>query len=229
MQLFLDSGDEQEIAHWMATGVVDGVTTNPTILLRQRWPDLQRGVDRLARLIAPRPLSVEVYASEPDEMIVQGNRFAAWADNVVVKIPAIGGDGTSYLEVVHVLEAHGVRVNCTACLSFCQGVLAAKAGATYVSLLAGRIDDEGGDGSETVTRFSSWLARWQMPTQVIVGSVRSPRDFQACASAGAHAITVPASVLARLIDHRYSRATAAQFTSDGQEAFGLSVVETGAR
>jgi transaldolase len=229
MQLFLDSGDEQEVAHWMATGVIDGVTTNPSILLRQRWPDLQRGVDRLAKLIAPRPLSVEVYASEADEMIEQANRFAAWADNVVVKIPVIGDDGTSYLEVVHILETHGVRVNCTCCLSFCQGVLAAKAGATYVSLLAGRIEDEGGDGPETVGRLCSWLSAWRMPTQVIVGSVRSPRDFLACAQAGAHAITVPPSVLDKLIDHRYSRATAAQFTSDGQEAFGRSVVETGAR
>jgi transaldolase len=162
-------------------------------------------------------------------MIEQGERFAGWADNVVVKIPAIGGDGTSYLNVVHVLESHGVRVNCTACLSFCQGVLAAKAGATYVSLLAGRIDDEGGDGSEIVGRFCSWLSGWQMPTQVIVGSVRSPRDFQASAYAGAHAITVSASVLARMGDHRYSRATAEQFTSDGQKAFGRSVVESGAR
>jgi transaldolase len=131
--------------------------------------------------------------------------------------------------VVHILETHGVRVNCTCCLSFCQGVLAAKAGATYVSLLAGRIEDEGGDGPETVGRLCSWLSAWRMPTQVIVGSVRSPRDFLACAQAGAHAITVPASVLDKLIDHRYSRTTAAQFTSDGQEAFGRSVVETGAR
>jgi transaldolase len=229
MQLFLDSADEQEIAHWLATGVIDGVTTNPTILLRQRWPDLRRGVERLARLIAPRPLSVEVYACEPEEMIEQGTCFARWADNVVVKIPVIGGDGTSYLEVVHVLEDHGVRVNCTACLSFCQGVLAAKAGATFVSLLAGRIEDEGGDGPATVGQLCSWLSAWRMPARVIVGSVRSPRDFLACAQAGAHAITVPAAVLAKVIDHRYSRATAAQFTTDGQQAFGRSVVESGAR
>jgi transaldolase len=229
MELFLDSADEREIMRWAATGVIDGVTTNPTILLRQRWPDLRRGVDRLARLIAPRPLSVEVYATQPDEMIEQGNRFAAWAENVVVKVPAIGADGTSYLNVVHDLETHGVRVNCTACLSFCQGVLAAKAGATYVSLLTGRIDDEGGDGPHTIGQLGAWLSAWRMPTRVIVASVRSPRDFQACAQAGAHVITAPPTVLAKLIDHRYSRATAAQFTTDGQAAFGNSFVESAVR
>jgi transaldolase len=229
MQLFLDSADEGEVAQWLTTGVIDGVTTNPTILRRERWPDLRSGVQSLARLIAPRPLSVEVYATGLDEMIEQGVRFAGWAENVVVKVPAIGGDGTSYLDVVHALQTRGVRVNCTACLSFCQGVLAAKAGATYVSVLTGRIDDEGGDGPRTVGELCSWLSAWRMPTRVIVGSVRCPRDFQACARAGAHVITAPTAVLGKLIDHRYSRATAEQFTVDGRAAFERSVVTVGVR
>jgi transaldolase len=219
MQLFLDTADEQQIMHWLGSGVVDGVTTNPTILRSQRWPDLCQGVCRLARLIAPFPLSVEVYSADADEMLEQSTRFASWADNVVVKIPVIGEHGGHYLDVVHTLESQGVRVNCTACLSYGQGLLAAKAGATYVSLLAGRIEDEGGDGVAVVHQLCSFLDNWQLATRVIVGSVRAPRDLQAYAQAGAHIITVSPSVLGKMVDHRYSRATVAQFTRDGREAF----------
>jgi transaldolase len=218
MQLFLDTADEHEIEHWLETGVIDGVTTNPTILLDKGWSDPAAGIRRIARLIAPRPVSVEVWAVQPDEMIEQAGRLASWADNVVVKIPVIGENGRPYLDVVHTLESHGVRVNCTACLSFCQGLLASKAGATYVSLLSGRIDDEGGNGPDTVGRLSHWLDESGSDSRVIVGSVRCPRDFQSSAQAGAHIITVPPAILTKIVDHRYSRETAAQFTRDGVSA-----------
>jgi transaldolase len=223
VQLFLDSGDETHIRRWSATGAIDGVTTNPTILLAQGWRDLREGVQRVTRAAAPRPVSVEVYASEPADMLEQAHRFASWADNVVVKIPVLAPDGRHLLDVVHTLEGAGVRVNCTACFSFGQGMLAAKAGASYVSLLSGRIDDEGGDGPATVGALCSWLDRWQLPTRVIVGSARCPRDVQAAAVAGAHVVTVAPAVLAKVADHRFSRATSAQFTLDGQAAFATPV------
>ncbi|TDD96797.1 transaldolase family protein [Actinomadura rubrisoli] len=227
MQIFIDTADELEVRHWSRYGVVDGVTTNPSLLLAQRWTRLQNGVVRLANAIHPRPLSVEVFADEDHEMLAQARTFAGWADNIVIKVPVIDGDGRPLLEVVHRLESEGVRVNCTACMSFGQAALAAKAGATYVSLLAGRIDDEGNDGSGVVGQTCSWLRDWGMPSRVIAGSIRAPRDVQRLAAAGVHVITVPPPILTKLVDHRYSRATSAQFTRDGQQAFGQVLIDVG--
>jgi transaldolase len=229
MRIFLDTADEQDIKDWLPTGVVDGVTTNPTILRRQRWSDPRTGVCELAGLVAPRPLSVAVYSDDPDEMVVQGSRFATWADNIVVKVPIVREDGGHNLEVIHTLQAQGVRVNCTACLSYNQGVLAAKAGATYVSVLGGRVDDEGGDGPAVVAQLCSFVDSWRLPARVLVGSVRAPRDLRVYAQAGAHIVTVTPAVLTKAVDHRYSRATVAQFNSDGREAFAAARIPARAR
>lgn len=227
MKIFIDTADESEVREWDRHGIVDGVTTNPSILLAQHWSKLRNGITRLARVIAPRPLSVEVYADDARGMADQAREFAGWADNVVIKVPVIDPDGRPLLDVVHELESCGVRVNCTACMSFAQAVLAAKAGATYVSLLSGRIDDEGNDGPGVVAQTCAWLRDWNLPSQVIAGSIRAPKDIQRLAVAGVHAVTVPPAILTKLVDHRYARATSAQFTRDGQRAFGAPVETAG--
>lgn len=219
MRIFIDTADEAEIRQWDRFGVVDGATTNPTIMLDQGVNDLRGGVLRLARLLAPRPVSVEVFADDPDVMVQQGREFASWGDNIVIKVPVIDGDGHPLLTVVRELSRQGVAVNCTACMSFGQAVLAAKAGARYVSLLAGRIDDEGNDGSEVIRLTCSWMRAWDAGAEVIAASVRAPRDVQRLAGTGVPVITIPPPVLRKLVDHRYSRATSEQFTRDGQRAF----------
>jgi transaldolase len=111
-----------------------------------------------------------------------------------------------------------VKVNATACLSFNQAMLAAKSGATYVSLFAGRISDEGADAAAVIRRTADWLKAWDMPTRIIVGSIRETVNVQDAALAGAHVVTVPPKFLRQMIDHKYSRFTVAQFLADGQSA-----------
>ncbi len=160
MRIFVDSANMKEIEHWHCQGVVDGVTTNPSILLKDGVGDLEDGARQLCKLLGERPVSIEVTCSEPMEMLRQARVMAGWADNIVIKIPVITEDGQSCLAVVNTLIRENVAVNCTAILSFNQALLAAKAGATYISIFAGRIGDEGGDSSGVVANVRSWLDRW---------------------------------------------------------------------
>jgi transaldolase len=151
-------------------------------------------------------------------MLRQGRIYARWASNVVVKIPICTEEGESCLGVVHELSRSGVKVNSTAILSFNQAILAAKAGATYVSIFAGRIADEGGDPGAVISHVRQWLDLWRSPAQIIVGSIRSVMDIQQAALAGAHIITIPPAFLPKMVDHKYSRDTVRQFNRDAEKA-----------
>jgi transaldolase len=218
MQIFVDSADEHEILHWLRQGVVDGVTTNPSIMWKDGMHDLMAGAKRLCALLGDRPLSVEVTANDHDEMLSQARVFATWGRNIVVKIPVINEFGESSLGVINELNGGGIRINATAILSFNQAVLATKAGATYVSIFAGRIADEGNDPGETIRNVRRWLDEWDYTAKIIVGSVRSVMDIQHAALSGAHIITVPPPFFAKMVDHKYTRDTVRQFNRDGEKA-----------
>jgi transaldolase len=176
------------------------------------------GAVKIARLLGDLPLSVEVVTDERDAMYKQAIDMASWAPNIVVKIPIITTQGQPCLGVIAALTRAGVKVNATACLSFNQAMLAAKAGATYVSLFAGRISDEGADASQVVRSTAEWLRAWNVPSKIIVGSIRETVNVQDAALAGPHVVTVPPKFLGQMIDHKYSRFTVAQFLADGQSA-----------
>ncbi len=197
---------------------MDGVTTNPSIMLKDGGFDMERRAQEIAALIQPRPVSVEVTTNELDEMVQQARTFAAWAPNIVVKIPVINEYGEPCYGVVRCLEREGIKVNLTACLSFGQATLGAKAGASYVSIFAGRVADEGHDAGKLIGSVVAWLGRWGYPTWIIVGSIRGAIDIQEAALAGAHIITVPPHILERYIDHQYSRATVRGFNEDARKA-----------
>jgi transaldolase len=218
MEIFADTADLKEIKTWLDFGVIDGVTTNPSILLANGVYDLRLGAVEIARLLGDKPLSVEVVTDEPDEMYSQAVEITSWAPNIVVKIPVITTQGDPTLGVIARLVQAGVKVNATACLSFNQAMLAAKAGATYVSIFAGRISDEGADPSEVITNTAQWLKTWNLPSKIIVGSIRETMNVQKAALAGAHVVTVPPKFLRQMIDHKYSRFTVAQFLADGLSA-----------
>jgi len=218
MQIFLDSADVGQVQSWLRTGIVDGVTTNPTILLKCGVTDMEQGIRQLAELLGDRPLSVEVTTDRFEEMLTQGRLFASWARNIVVKIPVINQFGEPSLEVIAALAAEQIRVNATAALSLGQAVLAAKAGAAYVSLFAGRIADEGHDPVPIIRTFVEWIDRWQSPVQLIVGSLRQSYDVMQAMATGAHILTVPPELLRKVMDHQYSRATAKQFVQDAKQA-----------
>jgi len=218
MQIFLDSANYQEIEHWLRQGVVDGVTTNPSIMFKDGVYDIEEGARRLCRLLGDRPVSVEVTTNDHAQMLEQARTFAGWAPNVVVKIPVVNEYGESSLDVVHELTREGIAINCTAILSFNQALLAAKADARYVSVFAGRIADEGNDPCVVIRNLRRWLAEWHHPAQIIVGSIRTTIDIQNAALAGAHIVTVPPQFLPKMLDHKYTRETVRQFNRDAERA-----------
>lgn len=218
MKIFLDSADIREIEKWVSQGVVDGVTTNPSIMLKDGAFDMEETARELCAVLGKRPVSIEVASNDPKEMICQAREFATWSSNIVVKIPVVNEGGDSCLGVVHTLLHEGIRVNATAILSFNQAMLAAKAGATYVSIFGGRIADEGGDPSVVIRNVRHWLDDWNYSAEIIVGSMRGAIDIQTAALAGAHVVTVPPQFLPKMIDHKYTRETVRQFNRDAEKA-----------
>ena len=218
MQIFVDSANLREIEHWLRQGVVDGVTTNPTIMLKDGVYDIEAGARRLCEMLKDRPVSIEVTTNDPREMLEEARNFASWGRNIVVKIPVITEDGKSCLEVVNTLTRENIAINCTALLSFNQAILAVKAGATYVSIFIGRIADEGNDPTVVVRNVRDWLNQWNYPSRIIVGSIRTAIDVQNAALAGAHIVTIPPQFLSKMVDHKYTRETVRQFNQDAKKA-----------
>jgi len=218
MEIFIDSANVEEIRRWLEYGVVDGVTTNPTILLKDGGYDVEARAREIAEIVHPRSVSVEVYSNDHQEMLEQARAFARWAPNIVVKIPVIDEYGEPSLAVVRELEADGIRVNMTACMSFGQVVLGAKAGATYISIFAGRAADEGHDAPKLVRQSVDWLNEWSYSSKIIVGSVREVINLQDAALAGAHVLTIPPQFMTKWLDHQFTRATVGQFNEDARKA-----------
>src|SRR5438445_10925434 len=150
-------------------------------------------------------------------MLEQARSYAKWAPNIVVKIPIINEDGAPCLEAIHALHTEGIRVNATAMLSFNQVMLAAKAGATYLSIFAGRVADEGNDAGALIAASARWVERWGLG-KILVGSIRRAMDVQAAAVSGAHIVAVPPGFLEKAIDHQYSRETVPGFNADARKA-----------
>ncbi|UCB42563.1 MAG: fructose-6-phosphate aldolase [Dehalococcoidales bacterium] len=221
MQIFIDSASVGEIVKWLEMGVIDGVTTNPTIMFEDGVYDIEAGVRTISALVDPLPTCVEVTTDEPDDMVVQARLFASWAPNVVIKVPHITTDGVPCYGIIRELETEGIKVNATAAMSLGQVILAAKAGATYISLFAGRVSDEGGNAPEVIRMAVEWLGRWRFKSKVIVGSIRSVGDVLNAVMAGAHIVTIPPPFLNKMADHKYSRETVKQFLSDAEKALRL--------
>lgn len=225
MRIFVDSADLDEITRYLSWGVCDGVTTNPTINLaggvRSREGMRQRSVE-IAELIAPRPLSVEVTTDDLEGMLDQAREYAAWAQNINVKIPVTTRAGASCLPVVNRLCREGVDVNVTAMMTFSQAILAAKAGGRYVSLFGGRIDDEGGDATATIRQMREWLDLWgetcPNSPEIVVGSSRTLRNISDWAQTGAHILTVTPAVLGPMLVNARTKETVTQFLDDADRA-----------
>jgi len=221
MEIFIDSANITEIEKWLNMGVIDGVTTNPSIMLKDKVYEMERGAKKIAALVNPRPVSAEGTTNDLNEMITQARKLAAWAPNIVVKIPQETQDGVPCYGVMHQLESEGIKVNATIALSLGQVILAAKAGATYISIFAGRVSDEGGNAFEVISNSVDWLEHWDFKSKIIVGSIRSVADVLQAAMAGAHVITIPSEYLTRMADHKYTRETVRQFVNDATKALEM--------
>jgi len=214
MLIFLDTAKIEEISPWIPKGVLDGVTTNPSIMLKDGVTNIRANVVQIANLLGDKPVSVEVTTGDAEGIIRQARNLASWAENIVVKVPILDPDGNDMLEAIHFLEEEDIKVNVTALMSFNQSMLAAKAGASYISLFAGRVGDEGHDAALLIKQVRYWLDDWKYPSRIIVGSIRSLFDIQQAAVSGAHVITIPPKFMNKMCDHMYTRKTVKDFLSD---------------
>lgn len=195
MQFFLDTADVEEIKTALDWGMIDGVTTNPSLIAKQGKPYLPT-VKEIANLV-PGPVSGEVLALEYDEMFDQAHRLAALAENVVVKVP-LNPPG---LKLVRALTEEGIHTNVTLCFSAAQALVAAKAGATYISPFVGRLDDVGEEGMKLIEDIVGIYQNYEFATQVLVASARHPIHVVQSAQLGADVVTIPFKVLEQLYKH----------------------------
>jgi transaldolase len=224
MPIFLDTGKIDEVRKYHRMGIIRGVTTNPTILLKDGVTGGMAGIKarsvEIAKIIDPLPLSVEVTSNDPDGMLAQAREFATWAPNINVKITIHGPQGElDNLCVVKELEnVHNVRVNVTAMMSAQQMLLAALAGATYVSLFGGRVANMGYDPRQEIIKARELLDAFSLKAQIIVGSTREVLNVVEWLHAGAHIVTTMPSLLEGMIVHPYSKETVQMFLADAKRS-----------
>lgn len=195
MKIFLDTANLEEIRRFNEMGLLDGITTNPTLLFRE-GSDPQHVMAEIASMIQG-DVSLEVVSTKYEGMMREGRRLRQWGKNVVVKVP-MTADG---LRACRALTSEGIPVNVTLVFSPNQAVLAAKAGARYVSPFIGRLDDIGQDGMELIETIMEIFAQYDFETQVLVASVRHPMHVVEAARLGAHVVTLPPKVLDKMLHH----------------------------
>lgn len=211
MRIFLDTANTDQIRQGVKMGVVSGVTTNPTLVSKEGLADYEAVVKEICSIV-PGPVSAEVLVEGVEPMIEQAREIAAWAPNVVIKIPATAVG----LEVISVLAKEDIKVNMTLCFSLNQALLGALAGATYVSPFVGRLDDIGHDGMDLVRDIVDVFEYYQLTTEVIAASIRHPEHCVAAAKAGAHIATVPYKVLTQMTQHPLTDIGVTRFLNDWQ-------------
>jgi transaldolase len=211
MKIFIDSGSIAEIKEAQSMGLIDGVTTNPSLLSKGGKPT--REVIAEICEIVDGPISAEVLATDKDGILKEGRELAKIHKNVVVKVPLV----EEGLKAVRVFTAEGIHTNVTLCFSAAQALLAAKAGASYISPFVGRIDDTAGDGMELIQQIVTIYENYGFDTEVLTASVRGPLHFVQAALIGAHVATVPLKVIKQLLKHPLTDAGLAQFLADAKK------------
>jgi len=220
MKIFVDSANLGEIEEALQRGFPAGITTNPSILSKEEKGDFREHIKKIIGLIEKYgydiPLSVEVFSTKPEEMVAQAEdfvrHFGAYR-NLNVKVP-IGWDE---LAVIRELRRRSVKVNCTCCMSYNQAIMAARAGANYVSLFYGRIRDIGYDAGTVVRQVRATFREWSHPSEIIVGSIRHIMDINEALQAGADIVTVPPKFFRQMTQHPKTDEAVQQFVTDFQK------------
>lgn len=213
MRIFLDTANIDEIRQAAKLGVVSGVTTNPSLVaqVQRGTADLRGAVEEICAIVDG-PISAEVLSLEVEAMMREAREVSSWAANVVVKIPITAAG----LEAMSTLSKENIKINATLCFSVNQALLAALAGATYVSPFVGRLDDIGHDGMKLIADIVEIFDHYRLSTQVIAASIRHPLHCVAAAKAGAHIATVPYKVLMQMIEHPLTSIGISRFAEDWQ-------------
>lgn len=214
MELYIDTASLDEVKKAADLGVLDGVTTNPTLIAKE-------GVDYATRLaeiceVVPGPVSAEVIATETEAMVAEGRDRAKIAANIVVKLPST----TDGLRACRRLTEEGIRTNMTLCFQAMQAMLVAKAGAFLVSPFIGRIDDISADGMQLIQDVRQIYDNYGFDTKILAASIRHPKHMLDCALAGADVATVPLKVIEQLMQHPLTDIGLSKFLEDYRKAFG---------
>ena len=197
MKIFLDTANIQEIKEAAQMGIIDGITTNPTLLAKESGKDLQAIASEIIRLVDG-PISLEVVSQKAEEMLEEGKKlFELSKKHVVIKVPMC----EEGLRAIRMFRFHKIPTNCTLIFSANQGLLAAKAGATYISPFIGRLDDIGEDGMVLLENLVSIIDFYGFETQIIAASIWHPLHVTQCTMIGSHIATVPYSVLKKMFYH----------------------------
>lgn len=225
MTIFLDTGNIKQIEQFLDMGLIRGVTTNPSILVKCGIKGGEEAIKKctidIAELIDPYPLSVEVTTNDYEGMISQSIEYAKWADNINVKITIHGPNGElDNLKAINMLEnKHNIRINATAIMSAQQCLMASLAGATYVSLFGGRVNNMGYNCCEEIMKTRDLLDRHSLDSKLIIGSIREGLNVVEWLNAGADIITVTPDILKGLIVHPYSKETVQMFLDDAKKIY----------
>lgn len=212
MKIFMDTANVEEIAKFVDWGVVYGVTTNPSLIAKSGRTQAEV-IPEIAKLVAG-PVSAEVISTECDGMVEEARKLVKIADNIVIKIPCI----PEGLKAVKILSAEGIKTNVTLVFSMAQALLAARAGASYVSPFIGRLDDIGEDGVQLVENIVKAFKLYGINTEVIAASIRNLEHVEKVMLTGCQIATIPTKVLGQMIVHPLTDKGLAQFMADYQNS-----------
>ncbi|KAB2946553.1 MAG: putative transaldolase [Candidatus Methanoperedens nitroreducens] len=212
MKIFIDTANIEEINTANEWGVVDGVTTNPTLVAKE-GKDLRALINEILGIVDG-PISVEVISTDSEGMIKEALEMSNWSENIVVKIPMI----PEGLKAVKILNENDVKTNVTLVFSVNQALLAAKAGATYVSPFIGRLDDIGHDGMQIIHDLMQIYNLYDFKTEIIVASIRHPLHVIESAKAGAHVATIPFGVIEKMFKHPLTDIGLEKFLKDWEKS-----------
>ncbi len=222
MKFFIDTANLDQIREAKSLGILDGVTTNPSLMAKEKITG-ERNINahylKICQLVDG-DISAEVLSTDVDDMIEEGKALAAIHPNIVVKVPMIK-DG---IKAIKWFTDNGIKTNCTLVFSAGQAILAAKAGATYVSPFIGRIDDSGWDGLELIKQIANIYSIQKMGTQILAASIRNPNHIIRCAEAGANVCTCPLDAILGLLKHPLTDSGLAKFLEDANKMQEVSVV-----
>ena len=217
MQLFLDGSDIDKIRKYSDFGVIDGVTTNPSIILKS-GKNMIEVISELASVVSG-SVSAEVSALDSEKMVQEGMKLSEIAKNVTVKLP-ITWDG---LRACNILSKKGISVNMTLCFSSSQALLAAKAGAEYVSPFIGRLDDLNLEGIDLISDIKLIYSNYKFSTKILAASIRTINHVKQCARFGADVATIPVDIFEKLVKHPLTDSGLSQFTADWEKT-GQSII-----
>ncbi|HSE40610.1 MAG TPA: fructose-6-phosphate aldolase [Acidobacteriota bacterium] len=212
MKIFIDTANLKEIREAQAMGILDGVTTNPSLISKESFSDYREGLKEICKLV-PGPVSAEVVGTRFEEMVEEGRSLAKIADNIVVKVP-INMEG---LKVIKKLSSEGIRINVTLIFSPTQALLSAKAGAAFVSPFIGRLDDIATEGMDLIHQLVTIFDNYDIETEILAASIRHPVHVVQAAIAGADIATMPFNVLDKLLNHPLTDLGAEKFRKDWEK------------